>query len=86
MVIAEVHSSIATVATLFCLVHDCLWGMFIAVSRRPTVHSVFRTARKFQKLVPMMLHEIQDSGDHLVLPLLAIGKSIAVHMEMQAAG
>ena len=86
MIIAKVHSSIATIAALFRLVHNCLRRMLITISCRPTVHGVFRTTRKFQKLVPMMFHEIQDSGDHLVLSLLAIGKSVAVYMEMQTAG
>ena len=85
MIVAEIDGSIPTVATLFCLVHDRFRGMFIAylAAQRFMVYS---DDEKISKARSNDAPRIQDSGDHLVLPLLAIGKSIAVHMEMQTAG
>ena len=85
MIIAEVYCGIPTVAAFLCFVHDCFRGMLITISCRPAVHGVFGTAAEFQQLIPVMLHKIQDSGDHLVLFFLIVGKSIAVYMKMQAA-
>ena len=87
VLVGEVDAGIATgVSALLGVVQELFWLVLIAITGRPLVELVLRSAGKLQKLLPVLFKEEQDSGNHGVLLCFRLTKSIAVDMNMKSAG
>ena len=73
-------------AALFGVLQDFLGPVFVAIPSGPAFQLSWGPAAELEKLLPMLLHEVENSGDGRLLFFLRFSEGLPADVDVEAAG
>ena len=73
-------------AALLGVFQDLLGSVFVAIASGPAFQLSWGPAAELEKLLPMLFHEVENSGDGRLLFFLRFSEGLPADVDVEATG